>query len=545
MRAVEGNNFQLTPIDPNFRNLFGQTPEMVCVLKGPDHVFEYVNEAHVKVLGFDATGKSVREAQPESVEVHGILDDVYRTGETAFLREIPVTVGDRLRYFNLTYAARRDESGRVNGIMILGVEISDQILNREKLKQAVKTLAQVNEVSRKISGELELKDLVQSITDAGTQLSKAQFGAFFYNLVDADGESYTLYTISGVPREEFSKFPMPRNTDVFAPTFAGTGTVRSDDITADSRYGKNAPYNGMPKGHLPVRSYLAVPVISRSGNVLGGLFFGHSDVGRFTDREEKIVEGIASHAAVAIDNARLYKLSQDAVRARDQFMSICSHELKTPITSLKLQAQLAKRKLLNKTEVDLAFVNNLADSMEQQLNQLAKLVEDMLDIARIETGKLSFAKEHVDLSDITKRAAERFAPQARVAGVGVKVDTDGPIWIEADPDRITQVITNLLSNALKYGNKKPIEVVAWTEGDLAKCRVVDQGIGISEKDRGKIFERFERLVPHNNISGLGLGLFISRQIVEHHGGRILVQSKPGEGATFTLEFPLVAGGKGK
>jgi PAS domain S-box-containing protein len=166
------------------------------------------------------------------------------------------------------------------------------------------------EAARVVSGELDLTRIVQSVTDAATEMTGAQFGAFFYNVLDNAGGSYVLYTISGVPREAFERFPMPRNTAVFGPTFAGTGTVRSDNIRKDPRYGHNAPYHGMPEGHLPVTSYLAVPVISRSGEVLGGLFFGHSDEGIFTDNEEQIVEALAAQAAVAIDNARLYDALQ-------------------------------------------------------------------------------------------------------------------------------------------------------------------------------------------------------------------------------------------
>src|SRR6185503_21201060 len=124
-------------------------------------------------------------------------------------------------------------------------------------------------------------------------LSGAAFGAFFYNVINESGNAYTLYTISGVPREAFAGFPMPRNTAVFAPTFSGKGVVRSDDITKDVRYGQSAPHHGMPKGHLPVRSYLAAPVVSRSGEVIGGLFFGHPETNIFTDRAERLVVGVA------------------------------------------------------------------------------------------------------------------------------------------------------------------------------------------------------------------------------------------------------------
>jgi len=151
----------------------------------------------------------------------------------------------------------------------------------------------------------DLESIVQSATDAGRQLSGAQFGAFFYNVINAEGESYLLYTLSGVPREKFAAFPMPRNTLIFGPTFDGKGVVRSADITKDPRYGQNAPYFGMPKGHLPVRSYLAVPVKSLTGEVLGGLFYGHEQVDVFGEDSEGLVATIAAQATVAIENARL------------------------------------------------------------------------------------------------------------------------------------------------------------------------------------------------------------------------------------------------
>ena len=139
------------------------------------------------------------------------------------------------------------------------------------MHEEAQILELLNKVGTAVAAELDLERAVQVVTDAATELSGAAFGSFFYNVINENGEAYTLYTISGVPREAFAKFPMPRNTAVFGPTFAGEGIVRSDDITLDPRYGKNAPYRGMPEGHLPVRSYLAAPVKSRSGEVLGGL----------------------------------------------------------------------------------------------------------------------------------------------------------------------------------------------------------------------------------------------------------------------------------
>ncbi|MBV9971392.1 MAG: PAS domain S-box protein, partial [Xanthobacteraceae bacterium] len=185
-----------------------------------------------------------------------------------------------------------------------------------ELREETRALEVLNRTGVAISAELDLKRLVQIVTDAGVELSGAQFGAFFYNVVRADGEAYTLYSLSGAPREKFAGFPMPRNTQVFEPTFRGTAVVRSPDILADTRYGKMEPYHGMPPGHLPVRSYLAVPVVSRSGEVLGGLFFGHGQPSIFTGRAERLVVGLAAHAAVAIDNSRLYQMSEREIAAR-------------------------------------------------------------------------------------------------------------------------------------------------------------------------------------------------------------------------------------
>ena len=187
-----------------------------------------------------------------------------------------------------------------------------------ELREEAHTLEVLNRTGIAIGAELDLERLVQTVTDAGVELSGAQFGAFFYNVTREGGEAYTLYTLSGAPREAFAKFPMPRNTQIFEPTFRGTGPVRSPDILADPRYGKMEPYRGMPPGHLPVRSYLAVPVLSRGGEVLGGLFFGHAQPAMFSARAERILMGLAAQAAVAIDNARLYQTSVREVAARKE-----------------------------------------------------------------------------------------------------------------------------------------------------------------------------------------------------------------------------------
>ncbi len=184
------------------------------------------------------------------------------------------------------------------------------------LREETQRLEIVNRVGETLASDLDLQSIVQKVTDAGVALSGAKFGAFFYHVKDENGESLTLYTISGVPRELFSKFPMPRNTQIFGPTFRGDGVVRSADITKDPRYGQNPPYRGMPEGHLPVKSYLAIPVISGSSGVIGGLFFGHPEPDVFQLRHETLLTGIAAQAAVAVENARLFESLQNELTIR-------------------------------------------------------------------------------------------------------------------------------------------------------------------------------------------------------------------------------------
>lgn len=222
----------------------------------------------------------------------------------------------------------------------------------------------VNRMGAAVAAERDLEVIVQTIVDGSVELTGAEFGAFFYNLLDDRGESYMLYSLSGASREAFADFPMPRNTAVFAPTYSGQGIVRSDDIRQDARYGHSEPYRGMPPGHLPVVSYLAVPVESRSGKVHGGLFFGHQQAGRFTVEHEKIMAGVAGHAAIAIDNARLYHKAHREIEAR----STAEAELR------QLNATLEQR-IEQRTEQIRSAFRELEES-ERRFGMLVQRVAD-------------------------------------------------------------------------------------------------------------------------------------------------------------------------
>ena len=231
---------------------------------------------------------------------------------------------------------------------------------------------------------------------------------------------------------------------------------------------------------------------------------------------------------------------EQAVRMRDDFMSIVAHEVRTPLNGLILETQLRKMHLARDNAAAFALdkMHAMVDRDERQIKSLIRLIEDMLDVSRIRTGKLSIRPSRFDLSTLVRGLLQNFAPQIDAAESSVTLDADHPVIGNWDEFRIEQVISNLITNALRYGAKSPISVKVYSEGAEARVEVRDLGIGISEENQKRIFLQFERVTAKHAVAGLGLGLFISEQIVTAHGGSITVESRIGEGALFRVCLPL-------
>lgn len=390
-------------------------------------------------------------------------------------------------------------------------------------------------IGTSVAAELDPEKVVQTVTDEATALTGAEFGAFFYNVVNAAGESYMLYTLAGAPREAFSQFPMPRNTAIFGPTFAGTGVVRLDDVTKDPRFGHNAPYFGMPEGHLPVRSYLAVPVLSRAGKVHGGLFFGHKHVGVFSERHERLALGVAAWAALAMDNGDLYAAAQRANRTKDEFLATLSHELRTPLNALVGWLSMVRRPEV----MTAAGVPKAWQAIDRNSQALTSLIEDLLDVSRIATGKIYLAQTNVDINEVVRDTVRAIEPEAHEKHVSLSVDADrGKCIIVGDVARLRQITVNLLSNALKFtASGGHIRVRVTSDDQKVVMAVSDTGIGIHPDLLPFVFDRF-RQGDANATSGLGLGLAIVKNLVELHGGSAVAASEGiGRGAEFTITLP--------
>lgn len=252
------------------------------------------------------------------------------------------------------------------------------------------------------------------------------------------------------------------------------------------------------------------------------------------------LEGIVAAVSDVTSLVSSREEMREALKARDEFLSIASHELKTPLTTLKIQAQLQQR-LLKKEDARAYTRDNietLVYQIDKQVSRLDRLVDDMLDVSRIQTGRLKIEREQFNLCEVAKEVINRIGNQFEALSAPIPVlktsdDTTG-VW---DRLRIEQVLINLLTNALKYGNKNPVTVSIEDKGETICLSVKDQGIGIAEHDMERIFDRFERSVDSNDVSGLGLGLFITKQIVLAHGGNISLQSELGKGTTFIVELP--------
>jgi PAS domain S-box-containing protein len=439
-----------------------------------------------------------------------------------------------------------DGSGAATGMLGVVQDITGRKALEEDLRSRTQALETLYRLGITIGGELDVHKVVAAVTDAATQLTGAQFGAFFYNVIDQRGGSYMLYALSGVDPSHFAGFPMPRATALFGPTFRGEGIIRIDDVRKDRRYGHFAPHHGMPPGHLPVVSYLAVPVLSRSGEVLGGLFFGHPQPGVFSAAAEQVVTSLAAQAAVAIDNSRLHERAQRSLaaaetanRIKDEFLSTVSHELRTPLTAIVGWVHMLRSGALSTADQARAV-----DTIERSVNAQRRIIDDILDVSRIISGKLRLELVPVDLRGPVEGALDALRPLSDSRQIQVVRQVEPGLVVPGDAGRLQQIAWNLLSNAIKYSVRGGrITVSTHRLESSAELRVSDNGEGIDPAFLPHVFDRFRQADSSTTRQhgGIGLGLSIVRHLVELHGGSVEARSEGrGRGSTFVVRLPLAA-----
>jgi PAS domain S-box-containing protein len=576
--------------EAHFRTIADNIPQMAWMARGDGGRYWFNRRWH------DYTGQSPQQAQGVGWrEVHhpDHLDRVlegmrraWKAGEpwedTFLLRGKD---GD-YRWFLARAVPVHDAQGQVARWFGTNTDVTGQHAIEAALRDESRTLEVLNQTGAVLAAELDLGNIVQKVTDAATELSGAAFGAFFYNVVDESEETYTLYALSGASRDAFAKYPLPRSTAVFGPTFRAEGIIRSEDITQDPRYGRNAPHHGMPEGHLPVRSYLAVPVVSRSGEVLGGLFFGHPEPGVFAERAERVVTGIAAQAAIAVDNARLYQAAQREVAAR----KAAENDLRRLNETLERLVEERTAALLREVEErrraeealrqgeKLQALGQLTGGIAHDFNNIVQVIASGATLlqhpglheerqaailngltkaaqnAKELTGRLlAFARRQAlqpEAFDLNARLEGMVELLRRTLGSRIRVETDFAIdlWpAQADPNQLEVAVLNLAANArdamppeggvltLTTRNATLKATPERAAGEYVCLAVKDTGKGMSSAVLARAFEPF--FTTKGPDLGTGLGLAQVHGFAKQSGGDIAVESTPGQGTIIFFHLP--------
>ncbi|MBG6233903.1 PAS domain S-box-containing protein [Pedobacter sp. CAN_A7] len=500
---------KVTSWNPGAQQIFGYTES------------EMVGQSILKIIPADR--------QTEEIE---ILDRLKKGERIEHLQTMRLTKSGKEVPISLTISPVRDSWGIIIGASKIARDITEELRIQKAIKKNTQNLEILNALGKVILEKLDVKAVLQKVTDATTKITGAEFGAFFYNAVNEEGENLRLFSISGTEIDSFEKLGMPMNTQLFDLTFKDKQVVRSANIASDARYGSNGPHHGIPVGHMPVASYMAVPVISTSGEVIGSLLFGHRQENVFTTEHEDIIGSVASQAAVALENSTLFEGIKVLSAKKDEFIALASHELKTPITSIKGYLQISAR--TEKDELGRKFIGKAL----AQVDKLDSLVTDLLDSSKIVAGKIQFNLAHFDLYTLLLDVIDTFKYANKTHEI-IVMDSQCDYMVFADQQRIEQVLINLLSNAVKYSPKADKVYVSTTSAQgSVTISIRDEGMGISETQKHLIFTRFYRADGPSNISGLGLGLYLTKEIIERHHGSIHVKSVLGKGSNFYFSLPL-------
>jgi PAS domain S-box-containing protein len=478
------------------------------------------------------------------------------------------------------------EDGQIVGFINVLRDFTAQREMEVSLRAERRALEILNRAGIALSVEPDLRKLVQIVTDNGVELTRAAFGAFFYTAVDEAGEVYMPYAVSGAPLEAFAKFPLPRKTAIFAPSFEGA-IIRSHDITQDPRYGRSAPHFGMPEGHLPVRSYLAVPVFSRNGNVLGTLFFGHAEAGVFCEAAERNLQALAAEAAIAVENAHLAQAAQREIAGRlaaDEALRQMNLSLEQQVADRTEKLRLNEEALRQAQKME--AIGQLTGGVAHDFNNLLQVIMGNIEIIERNLPKdmprlqqaVAQAMSGADRAALmTQRllAFSRKQPLApkcvnvneevvsfstfahRTLGERISVQTklDAGLWaVEVDPTALHAALINLAVNArdaMPSGGTLTIstinrdfdcettaQVPELPSGQYVAITVSDTGEGMSDETSKRVFEPFFTTKPVGKGTGLGLSQVYG--FAKQSGGHARIISTLGSGTSVELYLPRMS-----
>jgi PAS domain S-box-containing protein len=513
----------------DFRDVIDRLADAVVAARG--EVIVYVNNAAEKMLGWprgELVGQPLVTIVPERLRAAHLAGVArYRATRVPRLLGKPVRVPALARDgtevdIELTISALVDTNGADFFVASMRdlrdrVELERQLALAERLRHATRAVASL--VSR-LDLEHVARTTVNTLADG--------FGAVLARvwIANEEGNALILRASAGITP---SVIGSRSKIDVASYPYKVGRVARSLEAFVKNDLRGDVEFDQEWVEREGLRSVAAFPL--HTGRTLRGVFAAFFC--RTLESEDvDLLQTFASMVSSAANDVTLFQKMRDAVRARDHFLSMASHELNTPITTLKLQLEgLARR------GSDRADSHERLSRAQKQVDRLETLVQELLDVSRITEGRLRLSLDEVDLSALVREVADRHAVDLERAQCTLTLELAPDVTGLWDRDRIDQVFTNLLTNATKYGAGKPISVEVSKHGDRARIIVSDRGIGIAPEDQPRIFERFERAVLDGRQAGLGLGLWIVHEIVAAHGGAVRVESAAGKGATFVVELP--------
>ena len=441
-----------------------------------------------------------------------------------------------------------DADGTVRAWLGTCMDITEMRQTEERLREQIRINETLYRLGVSFARELDDKKLVQLVTDVATDLSGAHFGAFLFR-APGDPDVYRPYALSGPEAKAFAAFVTPATSPLFAATFRGETVVRLHDIRTDPRFSRADAT--LPGSGGVVRSYLAVPVLGRTGQVMGGLFLGHEQARRFTESHDRLVVGLAAQAAVALENARLYQALKEseaaarraydaakrAERRKDEFLAMLGHELRNPLAPIVTALEILRLKR------GAAPPDKECAVIERQVRHLTGLVDDLLDISRITRGKVELEKRVLDLAEVVAKAVEMASPLLEVKTHTLDISVPENMLVEGDPRRLIQVVSNLITNAAKYTEPGGSIIIAGTwerGGKEAVLRIWDNGIGIPGELLPHVFDLFTQAdcSLDRKAGGLGIGLTVVKSLVALHGGKVSAHSEgTNRGSEFLIRLP--------
>ena len=494
------------------------------------------------------------------IEKHGLLPYFQRAlrGENSRIPAIRYDAAEpqlagRARWVEGNLHPVKDAAGEVRQLVLIHEDVTER---REAQELILRKSAEFEAVYQHLPEPVIMTSPERTIV----LVNPAANALFGYAPDELIGRPASLLEAEGTAPEHA---PGAEAREVLIDLLEDDGTVRRAEVViADPRHEPvkakvarftirgDRPENPPARALLEARPLL-IPVLEREKLGQLALSDEHAQVILETQVHSMICvplvargRVLAAKASQAVENSRLYERATEAISARDEFLSSCSHELKTPLTSLKLQLELASHSLQKPVSTGLPAeaLNTRLGVATRQLRRVERLIDDMLDVSRIATGMLTMDMAPLSVRELVTETVQQASEVFQAAGVALTVEVSEDARVHGDRARLAQVLDNLLANAPKYGEGKPVRIDVGRRGDRVELSVSDQGPGIAPRDQQRIFQRFERAVASRSITGLGLGLHISRQIAERHGGTLDVESELGGGARFTLRLPVEVGG---